>query len=76
MAQNIYDESEDHYLQLKIQHDHEAAKIFTDAIEQLCTPDASSISDVDLQRSINDIRCRVKASNSSYFKSAFPQLFD
>lgn len=76
MAQKLYDESEDHLLQLKLQHDDEAAKIFMDAIEKLCTPETSKMSDAELKRLIDDIRHRAKASNSSYFKKAFPQLFE
>lgn len=75
MAQKIYDESDDHYLQMKMQDDHEAAQIFVDAIEQLCTPETSSASEAELQRLVNDIRQRVKSSNSPYFRNAFPQLF-
>lgn len=76
MAQKLYDESDDHFLQMKTQAEHEAAKIFMDAIATLSSPVASSASEVDLQRSISDIRQRVKASNSSYLRNAFPQLFN
>lgn len=76
MAQKLYDESDDHYLQMKTQEDHEAAKIFMDAIAALSSPEASSASKADLERSINDIRQRVKGANSSYLKKAFPQLFN
>lgn len=75
MAQKLYDESEDHFLQMKKQGDQEAVEIFTDAIEKLCTHEASAASPEDLKRMINDIRERAKSSNSVYFKNAFPQLF-
>lgn len=76
MAQKLYDESDDHYLQMQTQEDQEAAKIFMEAIATLTSPEASLASDEDLERSINDIRQRVKGTNSSYLKNAFPQLFN
>lgn len=75
MAQNTYDECEDHYLQMKMQGDDEGAAIYTDAIEKLCGRNASSLSDAEIQRLTDDIRQRVKVSNSAYLKKKFPQLF-
>lgn len=74
-AQNRYDESEDHYSQLKSQNDEKAANIFVNAIEKLTTINPEEVSDQDITQLVSDIQKQVKDSNSSYFKEHFPQLF-
>lgn len=72
-AEQIYNESEDHYTQLKI-HDATAAKIFNETIDKLMEIDINAAS-TEKAKSIEDIRKTVKASNNPYFKENFPQLF-
>lgn len=74
-AQNRYDESEDHYSQLKSQNDEKAAHIFVDAIDKLTTINPEKVSDQDITQLVSNIQKQVKESNSSYFKEHFPQLF-
>lgn len=73
MAQKIYDESEDHYAQLKA-HDENAAEIFVDAMEKLTKND--EISDGQVNEIVADIQKRVKDSKNPYFIEQFPQLFN
>lgn len=75
MAQKVYDESEDHYLQMQLQEDHEAAKIFDEVIERMSSPEVLNANEADLARIMNDIKQRVKTSNSPYLRKTFPQLF-
>lgn len=74
LAQKIYDESEDHYSQLKSQDEH-AAKIFVDTIEKLSEIDPNSPSDQATNEIVADVQKKVKDSNNSYFKEQFPQIF-
>lgn len=75
LAQKIYDESEDHYSQLKSQ-DEKAAEIFVNAIEKLTQIDTNAIDDQDIDGIVADIQKKVKGSNNTYFKEQFPQLFN
>lgn len=75
MAQKIYDESEDHYSQLKSQEDEAAAKLFLNSINKLTEVDATTISDTEIECVIREVQEKVKISNSSYLKNAFPQAF-
>lgn len=75
LAQKIYDESEDHYAQLKSQ-DENAATIFVDAIEQFSQIDPNSVSDQEIGEIVGDIQRKVKLSDNSYFSKQFPQLFN
>lgn len=72
MAQKIYDESEDHYAQLKGQ-DESAAQIFVDAINKLTSND--QITDEEIVAAMADIQAEVKDSKNQYFMEQFPQLF-
>lgn len=74
LAQKIYDESDDHYAQLKSQ-DENAASIFIDAVEKLSQIDANSSNEQEINKIVADIQNKVKSSNNSYFKEQFPQLF-
>lgn len=74
MAQKIYDESEDHYSQLKANNDENAAEIFVDAMEKLTKDD--EMSDDQINEIIADIQKRVKDSKNQYFMEHFPQLFN
>lgn len=73
MAQKIYDESEDHYAQLKA-NDENAAAIFVEAIDKLTKDD--EMSDEQINKIVADIQNRVKDSKNPYFVEQFPQLFD
>lgn len=75
MAQKIYDESEDHYAQLKSQNDKKAAEIYTDAVERLTLIDPEKANDEEIAQMIADIKANVKATNSDYLKEAFPEVF-
>lgn len=75
LAQQIYDESEDHYSQLKSQDDESAAKVFVDAIEKLTKIGPNSSNDQEITELVSSIQKQVKESNNSYFKEQFPQLF-
>lgn len=76
MAQKIYDESEDHYSQLKSKDDENAAKIFVDAIEQLMEIDSDSPADAHITELVESIQKKVKNSNNTYFRKQFPTLFN
>lgn len=76
LAQKVYDESEDHYSQLKSQDDENAAKIFLDAVTNLMEFDPDSTSDSKITDLVENIQKNVKNSNNSYFKEQFPQLFN
>lgn len=71
MAQKIYDESEDHYAQLKA--DEKA--IYTSAIDRLTSIDSSKTSDENIAKLIAEIQDSVKSSSNEYFKEAFRQVF-
>lgn len=75
LAQKVYDESEDHYSQLKSQDDENAAKIFLDAIEKLTDIDPDQCNDSKISELVGIIQNQVKNSNNDYFKDQFPQLF-
>lgn len=77
LAQKTYDESEDHYSQLKSQDDENAAQIFVDAIEKLIEIESNSGNENDqkITELVSNIQKQVKDSNSAYFKEQFPQLF-
>lgn len=72
MAQKIYDESEDHYAQLKA-NDENAAEIFVEAMNKLTKDDG--MSDEQINGIVADIQKRVKDSKNPYFVEQFPQLF-
>lgn len=76
LAQKIYDESEDHYSQLKSQDDEDAAKIFVSAIEKLMAVDTESSADAQITELVESIQKNVKNSNNTYFREQFPQLFN
>lgn len=76
LAQKIYDESEDHYSQLKSHDDENAAQIFVDAIEKLTEIDPNSANDQEINEVVANIRKKVKDSGSTYFKEQFPELFN
>lgn len=76
LAQKIYDESEDHYSQLKSHDDENAAQIFVDAIENLTEIDPNSANDQEINEVVANIRKKVKDSGSTYFKEQFPELFN
>lgn len=73
MAQQIYDENEDHYAQDKSKADELATKLFSDAVERLTAK--CDISDGELKALAIDIAAKVKESNSDYFKKVFPMVF-
>ncbi|XP_031627538.1 DNA mismatch repair protein spellchecker 1 [Contarinia nasturtii] len=75
LAQKIYDESEDHYSQLKSQDDEDAAKIFLEAIEKLTAIDPELVDDSKINELAKNINIKVKNSNNTYFREQFPQLF-
>lgn len=76
MAQTIYDESEDHYSQLKTSQDgDQAAQIFLDAVDSLTKLDPNDASDKDINELVANIQNNVKVSNNPYFKEIFPNLF-
>lgn len=69
MAQKIYEESEDHYSQLKA----DEKTVYTSAIERLTSIDPNKASDEDIAKIIAEIQDSVKSSNNEYFKEAFRQ---
>lgn len=73
MAQQIYDENEDHFGQDKSTADELATKLFSDAVEQLTAK--CDIADDELKALAIDIAAKVKESNSDYFKKVFPLVF-
>lgn len=74
MAQHLYDESEDHFTQLKSQNDEEAIKLFQDAVDDFQAVDTENESTI--QALIEKVNIQVRSSGSQYFKKAFPQAFD
>lgn len=75
VAQRLYDECEDHYGQLKALKDEEpAAKVFADAIERFGT-DLNVDDDAGLEQMMNEIRNDVRSTDSKYFRTAFPLVF-
>lgn len=75
MAQKIFDESEDHYAQLKSQKDEAAVKIYSDAIERLTSINPEKTGEDDIMKVIAEIQKSVQKSGNSYFKETFPNIF-
>ena len=74
MAQKIYDESEDHYTQLKSEEDEIATNLFLTSIAKFTTVDTAN--DTEIEEMINELKNNVKNCNSNYFKVSFPSIFD
>lgn len=70
MAQQLYDECEDHYVQMKSKEDEEAIAMYLDAVERFATIDATS--DGDINCLIREIQTKAKQTNSKYLQMAFP----
>lgn len=76
MAQQTYDESEDHYGQLQSSKDgKQSAQIFVDAIDILTKFDPETVDDDEITKAMEQIRKNVKSSGNAYLKESFPQLF-
>lgn len=75
MAQKIFDESEDHYSQLKSQDDDDAAKIYSEAIEKLTAIDPEiSDNDTKIIALVEDILKKIKDSKSTYIQDKLQLL--
>lgn len=75
VAQKLYDESEDHFSQLKSQDDEVATKLFLESIEKF-TKFEKEPTDEEILSMMNEISSNVKKSDSKYFKAAFPMVFN
>lgn len=73
MAQQIYDENEDHYGSEKTKDDNLVIQLFSDSINRLIAQD--DINDEELKTIVLGIAKKVNESNSGYFKRAFPSIF-
>lgn len=71
MAQKIYDESEDHYFQIKSRNDEKAAKMYTDAVDRLTSVDPNDANDEEIAKMIADIQATVKTSDNDYLLKHF-----
>lgn len=73
MAQQIYDENEDHYASEKTNDDNMVIQLFLESVNRLIAK--NEINDDELKTIAIGIAKKVKESNSSYFKSVFPAIF-
>lgn len=70
----MYDECEDHYSQLKALQDDAAGDMFVGAIEQCLKVDLASDSAVNAL--IASIKEQTRATDSQYFRTAFPAVYN
>lgn len=71
IAQNLYDECEDHYSQLKSKKDEESTKLFDDSIAKFTNANTS-----EYEALIEKVHNEAKNIKSEYFKVAFPMVFE
>lgn len=75
VAQRLYDECEDHNGQLKALKNEEAgAKVFAGAIERFGN-DFDINDDESIKQMMMEIRSETRSTNSKYFRTAFPLVF-
>lgn len=75
VAQRLYDECEDHYGQLKALKNEEAAtKVFASAIERFGN-DFNVNDDESITKMMMEIRTETRGTDSPYFRTAFPLVF-
>lgn len=73
-AQRAYDECEDHYSQLCAQNDAAATAVFTRALEQCAAVQTDD--EAAIETLVEAIRAQVKQTDSEYFRTAFPMIYD
>lgn len=73
LAQNLYDECEDHYTQLQEINDHDGIAVFLSSIDKIANVDPDN--DEAIGAMLQDIRQCVRDTNSIYFQQTFPSLF-
>lgn len=73
LAQKLYDESEDHYSQLKSHQDNEATELFLRSVDKFTKIDTTSNDEIVAM--VAEINRNVKQSQSAYFQATFPDIF-
>ena len=73
LAQQYYDETEDHYGQLKSAEDEDATEFLESNLQKLITD--NGLTDEAIEKFASEMLQRVKNSNSDYFQKAFPVIF-
>lgn len=75
VAQRLYDECEDHYGQLKaLKNEEAAATVFADAIERFGN-ELNVNDDESIKQMMMEIRTETRRTDSQYFRTAFPLVF-
>lgn len=64
MAQEVYDDSEDHFAQMKSPEDEAAKKVFLKEFEKFDAID--TIDQEELGRMIEELRQKIESTNSPY----------
>ncbi|XP_055551024.1 DNA mismatch repair protein spellchecker 1 isoform X2 [Wyeomyia smithii] len=73
LAQKLYDECEDHYIQLQENKDQEGIDVFLSSIGKIANVDPNN--DEAICAMLQDIRLCVRNSSSTYFRKTFPSLY-
>ncbi|XP_058455640.1 DNA mismatch repair protein spellchecker 1 [Malaya genurostris] len=73
LAQNLYDECEDHYNRLQANNDREGVKVFLDSIDKISNVNPNS--DEAVKKMLQDVHTNVRNCNSPYFRNFFPHLY-
>lgn len=75
VAQRLYDECEDHYGQLKaLKNEEAAATVFAGAIERFGN-ELNVNDDESIKQMMMEIRTETRRTDSQYFRTAFPLVF-
>lgn len=67
LAQQLYDESDDHFSQTKSEEDESAKKLFVSAAEKFKQIDSAN--DEEVRQMIDELSKNIKNINCSYFKT-------
>lgn len=73
LAQKLYDDCEDHYAQMQIEHDQDGIKVFLESLAKISSVNADN--EESIGNMLVDIRSCVVSSNSAYFRRTFPHLY-
>lgn len=74
LAEEKYEEYEDHVRNITSESDKELAKYVENAVDRIWQT-GGDMTDVEMEEVMDDCRRRVTESKSEYFKKAFPDLF-
>lgn len=75
MAQQLYEESEDHLAQMKAESSNESVVALSKVADKLIGLDIDAIDDKELDLILQEMKNNVKNTNSNYLKKTFPEIF-